>query len=57
MVVNCFWFNSLDKRKMIVKSKVEISPGNFFEVDTEIPEWMIVLILTGLGLSIYNLLK
>ena len=42
---------------MIVKSKVEISPGNFFEVDTEIPEWMIVLILTGLGLSIYNLLK
>jgi len=42
---------------MIVKSKVEILPGSFVNVDTEIPDWLLVLILTGLGISIYNLYK
>ena len=42
---------------IIIKSKVEIAPGNFYNIETELPIWILILLAASgafLVKEIYN---
>lgn len=42
---------------MIIKHKIEISPGRYMDIETEIPPVLLAGIFLAVTLSIYNLYR